>query len=111
LYTKVESTYITVVEKRLGIEPKDLEDLDGSEPILDLPGRKYKIYALFHRLAIVIMIDNSIHEKEKRYRFNLGIKMGLHPNAVGEIIEQVIRHGTAHTLPKDVMDIFRKYLN
>jgi hypothetical protein len=85
--------------------------LDGGEPVLDLPKYEYKIYALFHRLAIVIMIDNSINEKEKRYCFNLGIKMGLHPNAVGEIIEHAIGHGAAHTLPKDVMDIFRKYLN
>jgi hypothetical protein len=109
LYTKVESTYIALVAKRLGIDVKKLEELDGSEPVLDLPKREYKIYALFHRLAIVIMIDYSI--KEKRYCFNLGIKMGLHSNAVGEIIEHAIRHGAAHTLPKDVMGIFRKYLN
>jgi hypothetical protein len=62
LYTKVKSTYITIVAKRLGIDLKGLEDFNGSEPALDLPEREYKIYALFHRLAIVIMIDNSIHE-------------------------------------------------
>jgi hypothetical protein len=95
----------------MGIEPKELEGFDGSEPALELPDREYKIYSLFHRLAIIIMIDNAINAKEKRYCFNLGIKMGLHPNAIGEIIDYVIQHGPINSFPKEIMDIFRKYMN
>jgi len=110
-FTKVEAIYIKNVAERLGIGLKELENFDKEEPELDLPDREYKLYSLFHRLALIIMVDNEAKEIEKRYCFNLGIKMGLHPNAVGEIIEYASKHGSINTTPKEVISIFRKYFN
>jgi len=109
--SQIEITYIRIVAEHLGVNVEQLKGFDPSEPVLVLPDREYKIYGLFHRLAIIMMIDNQIDEKEKRYCFNLGVKMGLHPNAVSEIIEHAIVHGSAGTKPEDVMRIFKKYLN
>jgi hypothetical protein len=108
---KVETTYIRIVAEHLGIDPKELEKFDGNEPDLELPDREYKLYPLFHRLAIVIMLDNVVNEREKHYCFNLGIKMGLHPNAIKEIIDYVSVYGAMTSMPADVMKIFKKYLN
>jgi hypothetical protein len=109
--SKAESIYIKHVAKRLGISEEDLEHFDGSEPELELPDREYKVYSLFHRLAIMIMVDDTINHNEKRYCFNLGIKMGLHPNAIGEIIEHIVKNGAMKTSPVEVMNIFRKYMS
>ena len=111
VFTKSEAVYIRQVAKRLGISEAELEAFDGSEPDLDLPDREYKVYALFHRLAIIIMIDNTVSEEERHYCFNLGIKMGLHPNAVGEIIDHISTKGTMNVMPAEVMAIFKKYLS
>jgi len=43
--------------------------------------------------------------------FQPGIKMGLHPNAVGGIIAHAAPHGSMNTTPAEVMAIFRKYLS
>jgi hypothetical protein len=110
VFSRAEAIYIRNVAKRLGIDETELEKFDGSEPELELPDREYKVYSLFHRLVIIIMVDNEVHEDEKRYCFNLGIKMGLHPNAVGEIIASV-EDGEIGAAPSEVMDIFRKYLS
>ena len=109
--SQAEATYIRVVAERLGVDISELSNFDGSEPELDLPRNEVNLYSIFHRLAIVIMIDGHANDNEKRYCHNLGIKMGLHPNAVAEIIEHVAKHGALATLPKDVMNIFRKYMN
>jgi hypothetical protein len=109
--SKAEIVFIRNVAERLGVDVAELENFDNTEPALHLPDKEYKIYALFHRLAIIIMVDNEVGKDEKRYCFNLGIKMGLHPNAIGEIIEYTIAHGAWNAQPKEVMDIFRKYLN
>jgi hypothetical protein len=111
VFSKAEAVYIQKVAEKLGIDVAELAKFEKTEPKLHLPDREFKIYALFHRLAIIIMVDDGINEQEKRYCFNLGIKMGLHPNAVGEIIEYVIEHGAMQTSPKEVMNIFRKYLS
>lgn len=109
--TEVEIIYIRKVAERLGVTLAEVSKLKGSVPELDLPNREYKVYALFHRLVLILTIDGIAEEKEQQYCFNLGIKMGLHPNAIGEIIDYAILHGSSNTTPKEVMTIFRKYLN
>lgn len=107
--SKPEAIFIRNVAEHLGISPAELETFDGSEPKLELPDREYKLYSLFHRLAIIIMIDSNASEKEKRYCFNLGIKMGLHPNAIAEILDYIISKGVMSALPEEILNIFRKY--
>lgn len=109
--TDVEGIYIKNVAERLGVPLEELSKLDPYEPTLELPDREYKIYILFHRLALILMIDNAMSERERHYCFNLGIKMGLHPNAVGEIIDYVASQGTMETKSSEVMAIFKRYLS
>jgi hypothetical protein len=109
--TQAEAAYIRIVAERLGIDANELSKFDGSEPELELPSNEMNLYSIFHRLALIIMIDGNAHDREKEYCMNLGIKMGLHPNAVSEIIEHVSKHGSMRTLPQDVMAIFKKYMN
>lgn len=106
-----EATYILNVAERLGVNTEELVDFDGTEPELELPDKQYKLYAVFHRLVMVIMIDNVANEVEKKYCFDLGIKMGLHPNAVIEVIQYVVKLGAFNADPSEILSIFRKYLN
>ena len=109
--TDVEGEYIKNVAERLGIPLEELSKLDPYEPTLELPNREYKNYILFHRLALIVMIDDTLSERERQYCFNLGIKMGLHPNAVGEIIDYIASQGTIDSKSSEVMAIFKKYLS
>ena len=106
-----EGEYIKNVAERLGIPLEELSKLNPYEPTLELPNREYKNYILFHRLALIVMIDNTLSERERQYCFNLGIKMGLHPNAVGEIIDYIASQGTIDSKSSEVMAIFKRYLS
>ncbi|HEY0651484.1 MAG TPA: hypothetical protein VGD65_00090 [Chryseosolibacter sp.] len=108
--SEVELVYIRKVAERFGVNLEEVT-LNSAEPELDLPNREYKVYTIFHRLALILMIDNESTEAERSYCFNLGIRMGLHPNAVQEIIAFVTAHGSLNTTPQAVMAIFRKYLS
>jgi hypothetical protein len=109
--SEIELVYIRNVAERLGIGLEEIDNLKHTEPELDLPNREYKVYGLFHRLALILMIDGMPNETERTYCFDLGIRMGLHPNAILEIIDFSVLHGASKTTPKEVMAIFRKYLN
>jgi DnaJ-domain-containing protein 1 len=109
--TKAEAVYIRNVAERLGVDPKELEKFEAHEPELDLPDTEYKTQVLFHRLVIITMIDNEMTDLEKQYCTNLGVKMGLHPQAVNEIIELIKTRGTMRVMPMDIANIFRKYSN
>ena len=107
---KEEAVYIRIVAESLQIPLEILENYKEGEQGLVLPDREYKLYSLFHRLAIIIMVDGSVHEAEKRTCFDLGIKMGLHPNAVGEIIHHVMTENSPES-PQEIITIFKRYLN
>ena len=109
--TDAEAVFIKNVAEHLGISSEELSKLDPYEPTLELPTREYKNYVLFHRLALIVMIDNALSERERQYCFNLGIKMGLHPNAVGEIIDYIASQGVTDSKPSEVMAIFKRYLS
>lgn len=109
--TDAEAVFIKNVAEHLGIPLEELSKLDPYEPSLELPNREYKNYILFHRLALIVMIDNALSERERQYCFNLGIKMGLHPNAVGEIIDYISSTGTSDSKASEVMAIFKRYLS
>lgn len=106
---KVEMIYIRNVAKRLGVKVSELEKFDGTEPDLVLPDREYKLFSLFHRLAIIVMVDNPMNERERHYCANLGIKMGLHPNAINEILDVIAVRGAMNMMPSEIVAIFKKY--
>jgi DnaJ-domain-containing protein 1 len=110
ILSKSETVYIRIVADALGVSIKELDNYDGAEQDLILPDREYKMYSLFHRYAIMIMVDDLVHEKEERNCFNLGIKMGLHPNAIEEIINHVMMK-SSNSSPQEIIAIFRKYMN
>ena len=110
--SSAEAIYIRTVAERLGISMTELSNYSGTElPDLVLPDREYKLFSLFHRLTIVIMVDNDINPIERQFCFNLGIQMGLHPNAVGEILDHVIDKGAMNALPSEIIAIFKKYMS
>lgn len=111
VYSEIEAVYIKNVAIQLGIDPHILHDFDSQVPDLVLPDTQYKVYSLFHRLVLILMIDTTAHDQEKHYCFNLGIQMGLHPNAIDEIIDHATLHGSFKTTPGEVIDIFKKYMN
>ena len=108
--SKAESVYIKIVAERLGVSITELENFDGSEPDLILPDREFKLFSLFHRLVIMIMVDDRVYYEEERNCFNLGVKMGLHPNAIAEIIAHVVTNNSTES-PNEIISIFRKYMN
>lgn len=106
-----ERMYIEVVAEKLGVDLNELKMGDVSEPELELPDREYKLYSLFHRLVIILTVDGNVSDEEKRYCFSLGIKMGLHPNAIAEIMDHIITRGPMKALPQEITAIFRKYMS
>jgi uncharacterized tellurite resistance protein B-like protein len=110
ILSKAETVYIKIVAEGLSIPVEVLEQFDGEEPELILPDHEYKLFSLFHRLALVIMVDGTVHEEEERMCFDLGIKMGLHPNAIGDIISHV-KSESSHASPAEIIAIFKRYLN
>ncbi|MTI19861.1 hypothetical protein E1176_02380 [Fulvivirga sp. RKSG066] len=109
--SKIEATYVKVVAKKLGVDMLDLAKIETLGTERDLPENEFQIIPLFHRLLILMNIDMDLDERELLFCRNLGIKMGLNPSAVSEIIELAGKNRGRHLQPGEINEIFKKYCN
>lgn len=111
IYNRAEVIYITQVADSLGVDLTELENLSASDFDLDLPDKEYKLYSLFHRLTLIMLVDNNVNDTERHFCFDMGVRMGLHPQSINEVIDYVIKQGVFSASPKHIIEIFKKYSN
>jgi hypothetical protein len=111
--SSIESCYIDTVAVRIGVEREDLERLKNNEINIPFspPRYEYEIIPQFHRIVLLMGIDRLIYKEELNFCTDLGLKMGLNPNAVKEILEKMIYYPN-NIIPADELEcIFKKYYN
>jgi hypothetical protein len=111
--SSIESCYIETVAIRIGVEKEDLERLKNNEIVIPFspPKFEYEIIPQFHRIVLLMGIDRLIYKEELNFCTDLGIKMGLNPNAVKEILDKMIYYPN-NIIPADELEsIFKKYYN
>lgn len=108
---KIEAVYIKKVAEKLGITDAEIAILEFKGTDRIFPKNEFQIIPLFHRLIILMMIDNKVHPDEIKFCVDLGIKMGLHPQAVSDIIELAKTGHFEYMDPDRISSIFKKYYN
>ncbi len=108
--SQIELAFIKNIAERLEIDLEEVEKYKPHPNKLILPDQEYKIIPLFHRLTLLMCIDTVATESEKDFCFQMGIRMGLHPQAVTETIGLIIEYGTSLT-PESITEVFNKFSN
>jgi len=111
IYSKAETIYIRRVAENLGVDIKELEDADIKNFDLELPKKEYLLYSLFHRLALIVLVDNEMNKSERHFCLDMGVRMGLHPQSVNEVLDLIVEKGAFNTSPEAIVAIFIKYSN
>ncbi len=109
----MELNFINSVAARLGIEKGDVLRIKKGEIDISFttPKNETKIIEQFHRLIILIGIDKLIYKEEVSFCVELGVRMGLHYNAITESLRKTFRN-PAYIMHLDEMEnIFKKYSN
>jgi len=65
----------------------------------------------FHRLMLLMNIDQEQHKKEIDTLYNIGLKMGLPPSAISQVLEVMHRYPDNIVPPDVLINIFKAYYN
>ena len=106
-----ESIFIQKVAEKLNVDLKVLDNVIDEPIDFVLPNREFKIYSLFHRLILIMLVDGKAANEEIEFCINMGVRMGLHPQAVNEIVRLLIKQGPMQTDSKAIVDIFKRFWN
>ncbi|RDY60969.1 TerB family tellurite resistance protein [Flagellimonas nanhaiensis] len=106
-----EYQFLLGVASNLGVNKDTFEDLlREKSPKVVLKSQPQRIVQ-FHRLLLLMNIDREQHKKEINKLYNIGLKMGLPPAAIGQVLEVMHNYPNKVVPPEVLIDIFKAHYN
>lgn len=106
-----ELDFLVQVASSLGIDQATFEGLlKEKSPKVRLKTQAERIVQ-FHRLLMLMNIDQEQHKKEVNTLYNIGLKMGLPPVAISQVLEVMHKYPDNIIPSKVLIDIFRAHYN
>lgn len=106
-----EYDFIHRIGARMGLEKETIDELfshpEPSSPIFSEMER----ITHFHKLLMVMNVDNESHEAEVVVLRNFGLKMGIRPGAIDTILSRMNDYEDKIIPSQELISIFQSYYN
>lgn len=107
----VEYDFLLNVAQQLDISKKIFDALFNQEVVYVVPKTEADRIVQFHRLVLLMNIDNSQELIEINKLFDIGLKMGLPQGAIQQVLS-VMHTYENRIIPTDILiNIFKAYHN
>jgi hypothetical protein len=106
-----EYDFMLAISERLGISRAEYDKLFTANIEFTPPKSEFDRILQFHRLVLLMNIDQEAHRKELQILRDLGIRMGLSPLATEKVLTEM--HNYEHKLipAERLVAIFREQYN
>ncbi len=106
-----EHDFIHRIGSRMGLDFDAIEDLfENPQPSVPLFSEMERI-THFHKLLLVMNVDRETHEKEVVALRNFGLKMGIRPGAIDQILLKMDQFEDKIIPAQELIAIFQSYYN
>ncbi len=106
-----EYNFIVNIADQLSIPKEELNSLLVKEVEIEMPKEESNRILQFHRLVLLMNIDDSKEDIELEMIRNIGLKMGLSPIATDKVL-QTMHQYDGKIVPSEVLiSIFQRHYN
>lgn len=106
-----EYDFLLSVANLLDVKKSSLDGLLKERPSIKKPITELEKVVQFHRLLLLMNVDEEQHEKEIEQLHNIGLRMGLRPSAVGQVLEVMHQYPDKMVPPELLITIFKAHQN
>ncbi|WP_394970682.1 TerB family tellurite resistance protein [uncultured Croceitalea sp.] len=106
-----EYKFLVGVSENLGVDKAVFEDLLQHKAEKKILKNQTDRIVQFHRLLLLMNIDEKQTKAEIAKLHNLGLKMGLPPSAIGQVLEVMHQYPNKLVPTKILLNIFRAHYN
>ena len=106
-----EFLFLDQVAKRLGVGEDEFKALFDKYIDFTPPELETERILQFHRLVLLMNVDGDADDDEIMFIKNVGLKMGLRPNAISAALAESFKHKDGVVPPEKLIEIFRTYNN
>jgi len=103
----MESHFIKAIAKDLGVSEKEMEYLKNKPVSSIVQKSETDRITQFYRLILLMSIDQQKREEEIQFCKTSGMKLGLNPIGVNEILKKVIASKTGMLPVNEIINIFK----
>lgn len=107
----VEYDFLLEVATRLGIDAKTFDLLFEKESEHFIPKTEAERILQFHRLVLLMNVDQVQEEIEISRLHNIGLAMGLPPSAISQVLEIMHLYPNNVVPPEVLIKIFKAHHN
>ena len=107
----METQFINSVALSLGVSADELQQLINNPIDYNPQDREIDRIIQFYRLLLLMGVDTDHHEKEIVFCKNTGLKMGLNPVAINEVVNRILASEKGMLSPNEIISIFQAYHN
>jgi len=106
-----EFNFLQSVAEQLGVEKKAFEELFHTKVEHVIPKSEADRILQFHRLVLLMNVDNKQDQIEINRIHNVGLEMGLPPSAIEQVLSIMHQYPNKIVPPKVLVNIFRAHYN
>lgn len=106
-----EYDFLLSVAHLMEIKKSSLDELLKTATHISVPKTQLDRIVQFHRLLLLMNIDNEQHKKEVEKLHNIGLWMGLPPSAISQVLEVMHQYPDKAIPPQILLNIFRAHYN
>ncbi|RZT00325.1 TerB family tellurite resistance protein [Aquimarina brevivitae] len=110
-FKKLEYDFIVAVAEQLGINKMEVDELRVTKiektPLKSEPQRILQ----FHRLVLLMNVDQEANAQELLTIKNLGLQMGLRPEAIETVLTEMHNYPNKVIPPQELITIFSRFYN
>lgn len=106
-----EYDFLLSVANLMKVKKTSLDALLKNSIEISTPKTQLDRIVQFHRLLLLMNIDNEQHGKEVEKLHNIGLWMGLPPSAITQVLEVMHDYPNMVVPPKILLNIFRAHYN
>ena len=106
-----EYQFLVGVAAHLGIDKETFDALLKEKTAKPVFKSQAERIVQFHRLVLLMNIDEEQHEKEIHTLHNIGLKMGLPPTAVTQVLRVMHQYPNKLVPPEVLIEIFKAHYN
>ncbi len=109
--TNSEYDFIQRIAKRMKVTPTELEHLFKNPLPSKTSFTEVERITHFHKLVLLMNVDRETHTKEVSVIREFGLKMGIRPGAIDQVLVQMEKHEDKIIPPDELIQIFQTYYN
>lgn len=111
LVKEPEYNFLLGVAQQLGVQQEDFNELFDQESEHLIPKTNAERILQFHRLVLLMNVDQVQEDVEIRRLHNIGLGMGLPPTAIGQVLSIMHKYPNNVVPPEVLIDIFKAHYN